>query len=67
LAWLDCRAANLPASPHAFFVEHARVALNDGTDFGPEGAGFARLNFGCCRDLLREALERIRAALASRP
>jgi cystathionine beta-lyase len=63
LAWLDCRQA--PAAgrdPCAFFLEHAKVALNDGTLFGPGGAGFVRLNFGCPRPLLAEGLARMRAA-----
>jgi cystathionine beta-lyase len=65
LAWLDCRAAGIPGNPHEFFLERARVALNDGADFGAEGEGFVRLNFGCPRATLTEALERMRAALAN--
>jgi cystathionine beta-lyase len=42
------------------------VALNDGATFGPGGAGFVRLNFGCPRALLVEGLERMRTALAGR-
>jgi cysteine-S-conjugate beta-lyase len=65
LAWLDCRSAGpAAAGPCAFFLERARVALNDGAAFGPGGAGFVRLNFGCPRPLLVQALERMRAALA---
>jgi len=63
LAWLDCRAAGIPGNPHEFFLKRARVALNDGADFGVEGEGFVRLNFGCPRATLTEALERMRAAL----
>jgi cystathionine beta-lyase len=65
LAWLDCRAAGI-AHPHEFFLQNARVALNDGTTFGRGGEGFVRLNFGCPRSVLREALERMKAALDSR-
>ncbi|OQA45761.1 MAG: Cystathionine beta-lyase PatB [Chloroflexi bacterium ADurb.Bin325] len=63
LAWLDCREADLPGGPYNFFLEHARVALNDGAAFGEGGAGFVRLNFGCPRATLVQALERMRAAL----
>ncbi|MGC9468756.1 MAG: MalY/PatB family protein [Anaerolineae bacterium] len=63
LAWIDCRAANLPKNPSKFFLEEARVAFNDGAAFGPGGEGFVRLNFGCPRQLLEEGLERMRAAL----
>jgi cystathionine beta-lyase len=63
LAWIDCRDADLPVSPHRFFLEEAKVALNEGAAFGPGGEGFVRLNFGCPRDLLMQGLERIRHAL----
>jgi cystathionine beta-lyase len=42
------------------------VALNDGGSFGPGGEGFVRLNFGCCRALLVQALTRMRTALQGR-
>ncbi len=67
LAWLDFReliaAGRLPERPAAYLLEKGRVALNEGADFGPGGAGFARLNFGTPRSLLTEGLERIRQAL----
>jgi cystathionine beta-lyase len=64
LAWLDCRgSAAAGRDPYTFFLERAKVALNDGVAFGPGGAGFVRLNFGCPRPLLTEALERMRTAL----
>jgi cystathionine beta-lyase len=69
LAWLDCRNAGIPGGdPHAFFLEKARVALNDGALFGPGGAGHVRLNFGCPRSMLAKALDQMRDALtADRP
>jgi cystathionine beta-lyase len=64
LAWLDCRQARLPNNdPYTFFLECAKVALNDGLTFGPGGAGFVRLNFGCPRAILTQALDRMRLAL----
>lgn len=65
LIWLDCREAGIPGNPHRFFLERAGVALNDGETFGPGGAGFVRLNFGCPRALLMAGLERMRGALAT--
>jgi cystathionine beta-lyase len=67
LAWLDCRALGpaIAADPFIFFLERARVALNDGATFGAAGRGFVRLNFGCPRATLVEGLERMRAALAA--
>lgn len=67
LAWLDCRGAKLPGDdPYTFFLEQAKVALNDGRAFGTPGHGFARLNFACPRTLLTEGLERMRKAMAAR-
>jgi cysteine-S-conjugate beta-lyase len=66
LAWLDCRGARIPGDdPFTFFLERGKVALNDGRLFGPGGEGFVRLNFGCPRALLTEALDRMARALAS--
>jgi len=66
LAWLDCRGAGAAAGdPYTFFLEKARVALNDGRAFGRGGEGFVRLNFACPRATLAEALARMRRALAA--
>jgi cysteine-S-conjugate beta-lyase len=66
LAWLDCRGARIPGGdPFTFFLERAKVALNDGRLFGPGGDGFVRLNFGCPRALLAEGLDRMARALAA--
>jgi cystathionine beta-lyase len=64
LAWLDCRGSAAGADPHGFFLEHAKVGLNPGPDFGPPGAGFVRLNFGCPRATLEDGLTRMASALA---
>ncbi|MFI2765371.1 MalY/PatB family protein [Streptomyces echinatus] len=63
LAWLDCRSLDLPTDPATFFLEKARVLLNDGRSFGPGGEGFVRLNFGTSATLLREMLGRMRDAV----
>ena len=63
LAWLDCRQAGIPGNPHQFFLDKARVAMNDGGTYGRGGEGFVRLNFGCPRSTLEEALERMNTAL----
>lgn len=64
LAWIDARGTGL-ARPQAHF-EAFGLGLSDGRDFGPRGLseGFVRLNFGCSRALLDEALARLHAALA---
>lgn len=60
LAWLDARATGI-RNPAKFFEEHG-VGLSDGTAFGAP-PGFLRLNFGCPRARLDEALRRMAAAL----
>jgi cystathionine beta-lyase len=64
LAWLDCRETGLSA-PCQCFLDLARVACSDGAIFGPGGEGYVRLNFGCPRGMLMEALERMREALVA--
>jgi cystathionine beta-lyase len=64
LALLDCRGLGLEhASLNDFFLKTARVYFSDGVLFGEEAAGFVRINFGCPRALLVEALERIGRAV----
>lgn len=63
LAWLDCTALDLGDDPAATFLDRGRVALASGLDFGREGAGFVRLNFGTSRTLLTEVVDRMAAAL----
>ncbi len=65
LAWIDCRDAQLE-NPYEFFLKEAKVALSDGAIFGTEGKGFVRLNFGCPRAKLEEALIRMKQALVNK-
>jgi cystathionine beta-lyase len=59
LAWIDARGLGVD-NPQAFF-EKAGVGLSDGRDFA--GPGWVRLNFGCPRATLDEALRRMTAAV----
>jgi cystathionine beta-lyase len=60
LALLDCRDLGIdPAALNDFFLKKAGVYFSDGKIFGEEAAGFVRINFGCPRAMLLEALERI--------
>ena len=63
LSWLDARELHLPNAAK-FFEDHG-VGLSDGIPFGAP-AGFLRLNFGCPRTQLDEALARMAQALHSR-
>jgi cystathionine beta-lyase len=65
LVWLDCRKLGLDRKDLThLMLEEAKVYLDDGVIFGPEGEGFQRINIACPRPLLVEALERIKAAIA---
>ena len=66
LAWLDCREAGIGDCPYDFFLKEGRVAFNDGATFGNGGEGFVRLNYACSRQVLTQALERMRAALRNK-
>jgi cystathionine beta-lyase len=46
-----------------FLIREAKVGLNDGFQFGKQGDGFCRMNFGCPRSVLKEALQRIEKAV----
>jgi cystathionine beta-lyase len=59
LAWIDTRETGME-NPVTIF-EEAGVGLSDGKPFGAEG--FVRLNFGCSRPVLEEALERMRKVM----
>ena len=60
LAWLDVSALQLD-DPPAFFEQQAGVGMSAGAEYGD--ADFMRLNFGCPRARVEEAVERIRQAL----
>jgi cystathionine beta-lyase len=61
LAWLNVEALGLP-DPAAHFEAHG-VGLSDGAPFGTPKGTAVRLNFGCPRATLAEALRRMKAAL----
>jgi cystathionine beta-lyase len=63
LAWLDARDLGIEHVHR--HLELAGVGLSEGADFGPGETyrGFLRLNFGCTRATLEEALARMQRAL----
>jgi cysteine-S-conjugate beta-lyase len=65
LAWLDCAAMDLPASPGTLIAERARVTVVDGPAFGAGGDGAFRLNFATPQPILTEIVERIAGALSA--
>jgi len=63
LAWLNVAALNL-ADPIAHFEQHG-VGLSEGSFFGEPRGTHVRLNFGCPSVTLREALQRMKRAVAA--
>lgn len=64
LLWLDCRGLGLEdAELKRFFVCEASIGMNPGLSFGHQGSGFMRMNIGCPRSVLYNALVQIEAAL----
>ncbi|MFT4632520.1 MAG: cystathionine beta-lyase [Candidatus Azotimanducaceae bacterium] len=59
LAWIDVSALGLN-NPASFFESHG-LGLSKGEQFS--GEGFVRLNFGCPRSILVQAVERFKKAL----
>jgi cystathionine beta-lyase len=64
LAWLNVAALGL-ADPIAHFEKHG-VGLSEGTYFGAAKGRYVRINLGCTRATLTEALRRMKTALAAR-
>lgn len=64
LGWLDLRSyEENGAKLEKIIIEEAKLGLDGGTWFGPEGAGFMRINYACSRILLEKGLERLCNAL----
>ena len=65
LSWLDVSRLGTDAEVTAYLRDHARVSVNPGTPYGPEGAGHLRIVHGVLGsdDRLEDCLDRIAAAL----
>ncbi len=65
LVWVDCRALGLDAAARKkLMMQDAKLFLDNGEMFGPEGEGFERFNIACPRSILAEALARLKTAVA---
>jgi cystathionine beta-lyase len=64
LAWLDCRELGLGDDPAEIFLAQGRIALSRGLDYGQEGAGFVRLNFGTSPEHIAAAVRRMARAIS---
>jgi len=63
LGWLDFRATGLSGDPADELLERFGVALSSGPKFGPNGAGFARINFATSEQILDQVIDRIADAV----
>ena len=67
LQWIDfgayVKSGRISDVPYKFFLEKAKVALNDGSVFGDGFENYVRLNFGSPRSMVTEALERMHKSL----
>jgi cystathionine beta-lyase len=65
LSWMDCRGLGMDAETlNAFMLTRARLWLDRGQKFGPQGHGYMRVNLGCPRVTVEEAITRLTTALA---
>jgi cystathionine beta-lyase len=62
LAWIDCAGLGVD-DPATFFLDHARVAVNDGPPFGLGAEQHVRLNFATSRALLERILDAMSTAV----
>jgi cysteine-S-conjugate beta-lyase len=64
MTWLDFSKYGLKQEDlNQFMIQKAGLGLNSGTQFGPEGNGYMRLNFGCQRSTLVQAMNQMKLAL----
>ncbi|MDA5146077.1 pyridoxal phosphate-dependent aminotransferase [Streptomyces sp. AD681] len=64
LAWMDCRDLGMDAaSLDKFMLTKARLWLDKGQKFGIEGHGYMRVNLGCPRSTVDEAVDRLLTAI----
>jgi cystathionine beta-lyase len=64
MTWLDFRTLGLDSEAlKNKLIHEAGLGLHPGTDFGPGGEGFMRMNIACPRSTLREALHRLASCL----
>lgn len=61
LAWIDCKELGLK-DPRHFFEKEAKVIVSGGNEFNEDNQ-YIRLNFGCPRSQLMEALDRMENAI----
>jgi cystathionine beta-lyase len=65
LAWVDCTSLGMDDEElKDFMLKKAKLWLDEGTMFGSGGSMFMRINIGCPRSILKQALERLEKAVS---
>lgn len=64
LVWIDFNNLGLTEKAlEELIVKKAKLWLDTGTMFGPEGLGFQRINIACPRETLKQALKQLKSAI----
>jgi len=64
LIWLDFSSLKMTDDEvQDLLVKKAKLGFNPGPTFGPGGSGFHRLNVGCSRLVLQEAMQRLQTVI----
>lgn len=64
LVWLDCKSLGMTDKElKDFFLNDAKLWLDEGTLFGEEGSGYMRLNAAAPRETITKALENLKSAV----
>ena len=64
LLWLDCSALKMDAATREQWLWHdAKLWLDSGGIFGPEGDAYERINVACPRATLLQGLQQLQQAV----
>lgn len=66
LAWIDFNALGMTHSElECFLVNKAKIGLDTGLKYGENAKGYMRINFGCTKKVLENAMLRLKNAVES--
>lgn len=64
MAWMDFNGLKMSNKElKRFMIEEVKLGLNHGPTFGPGGEGFQRINLGCSREIVKEAMNRLKGSI----
>jgi cysteine-S-conjugate beta-lyase len=67
LMWLDFRALGMEEEElKKFMIEEAKLGFNNGSMFGSGGSGFQRMNVGCPKSIVIEAMNQLKEAIKNK-